>query len=52
MQNRMKHFQLTKEEIDALLQRADIGRFGTVRGDGYPYVTAMKILLNAYFFSL
>ena len=44
MQNRMKHFQLTKEEIDALLERAAIGRFGTVRGDGYPYVTAMHFI--------
>ena len=44
MQNRMKHFQLTKEEIDALLERAAIGRFGTVRGDGYPYVTAMHFV--------
>ncbi|EHQ89109.1 pyridoxamine 5'-phosphate oxidase family protein [Desulfosporosinus youngiae] len=44
MQNRMKHFQLTKEEIDALLERADIGRFGTVREDGYPYAIPMHFV--------
>lgn len=44
MQYRMQHFQLTKEEIDAFLQRADIGHFGTICEDGYPYVIAMHFV--------
>lgn len=44
MQNRMKHFQLTKEQIEELLQRADIGHFGTIREDGFPYVIAMHFV--------
>lgn len=44
MQYRMKHFQLTPEQIDELLQRAECGRFGTIREDGYPYVIAMHFV--------
>jgi nitroimidazol reductase NimA-like FMN-containing flavoprotein (pyridoxamine 5'-phosphate oxidase superfamily) len=46
MQYRMKHFQLTQEQIDELLQRADAGRFGTIREDGYPYVIAMHFVYH------
>ncbi|WP_099203863.1 pyridoxamine 5'-phosphate oxidase family protein [Scatolibacter rhodanostii] len=44
MQYRMKRFQLTPEEIDELLQRAESGRFGSIREDGYPYVIAMHFV--------
>ncbi|MDD4844945.1 MAG: pyridoxamine 5'-phosphate oxidase family protein [Anaerotignum sp.] len=44
MQYRMKHFQLTPEQIDELLQRAECGRLGTIREDGYPYVIAMHFV--------
>lgn len=44
MQYRMKHYQLTPEQIDTLLKKADVGRFGTVREDGYPYVIAMHFV--------
>ncbi len=44
MQHRMKHFQLTPEEINEILQKADTGHFGTIRKDGYPYVIAMHFI--------
>ncbi|PYG86647.1 hypothetical protein LY28_02866 [Ruminiclostridium sufflavum DSM 19573] len=44
MQYRMKHFQLTPEQIEDLLQRADCGHFGTIRENGYPYVIAMHFV--------
>ncbi len=44
MQYRMKQFQLTREQIDELLQRAEGGRFGTIREDGFPYVIAMHFV--------
>jgi len=40
----MKRFQLTPEQMDELLQRAECGRFGTIREDGYPYVIAMHFV--------
>ncbi|MFT3985415.1 MAG: pyridoxamine 5'-phosphate oxidase family protein [Lachnospiraceae bacterium] len=46
MQYRMKQFQLTPEQIDELLQRAECGRFGTIREDGFPYVIAMHFVYN------
>lgn len=44
MQYRMKKFQLTPEQIDELLHRADIGRFTTVNENGYPYTIAMHFV--------
>ncbi|BCJ93513.1 pyridoxamine 5'-phosphate oxidase [Anaerocolumna cellulosilytica] len=44
MQYRMKHFQLTEEDIKKLLQRAETGRLGTIREDGYPYVISMHFV--------
>ncbi|HAR85696.1 MAG TPA: nimA protein [Clostridium sp.] len=44
MQHRMKKFQLTLEQIDELLHRADTGRFATINEDGYPYVVAMHFV--------
>lgn len=44
MQYRMKHFQLTPEQMDELLEKAECGRFGTIREDGYPYVIAMHFV--------
>lgn len=40
----MKKFQLTLEQIDELLHRADTGRFATINEDGYPYVVAMHFV--------
>lgn len=44
MQYRMQRFQLTKEQIDDLLHKADIGHLGTIGADGYPYVIAMHFV--------
>ena len=44
MQYRMKKFQLTLEQIDELLHRADTGRLATINEDGYPYVVAMHFV--------
>ncbi|MDF1493165.1 pyridoxamine 5'-phosphate oxidase family protein [Caproiciproducens sp. CPB-2] len=44
MQYRMKHFQLTQEQINDLLQKAEAGRLGTIRDNGYPYVIAMHFV--------
>lgn len=46
VQHRMKHFQLTQEEIEALLARSEVGRFGTISEDGYPYVIAMHFVCH------
>lgn len=40
----MKKFQLTLEQIDRLLHRADTGRFATINENGYPYVIAMHFV--------
>ncbi len=39
MEGRMKEHQLTKEEIDLLLQESKMGHLGTQNEDGFPYVT-------------
>lgn len=44
MQYRMQHFQLTQKQIDELLLKSNIGRFGTISEDGYPYVIAMHFV--------
>lgn len=44
MQYRMKKFQLTLEQIDGLLHRADTGRLATINENGYPYVIAMHFV--------
>ncbi|MBU5314045.1 pyridoxamine 5'-phosphate oxidase family protein [Tissierella carlieri] len=44
MQYRMKKFQLTSEQIDELLHRADTGRFATINENGYPYVVPMHFV--------
>ncbi|WP_406241924.1 pyridoxamine 5'-phosphate oxidase family protein [Tissierella carlieri] len=40
----MKKFQLTLEQIDELLDRADTGRLATINENGYPYVVAMHFV--------
>jgi len=40
----MKKFQLTLEQIDGLLHRADTGRLATINENGYPYVIAMHFV--------
>lgn len=39
MQGRMKEHQLSREEIDALLNEETVGSFATISEDGFPYVT-------------
>jgi nitroimidazol reductase NimA-like FMN-containing flavoprotein (pyridoxamine 5'-phosphate oxidase superfamily) len=41
MQYRMKKFQLTSEQIDALLHRVETGSFATINENGYPYAVGM-----------
>ncbi|ABX41674.1 pyridoxamine 5'-phosphate oxidase family protein [Lachnoclostridium phytofermentans] len=44
MQYRMRKFQLTLEQIEELLHRANTGRFATINENGYPYVIAMHFV--------
>ncbi|WP_027631949.1 pyridoxamine 5'-phosphate oxidase family protein [Clostridium hydrogeniformans] len=44
MQYRMKKFQLTSEQIDALLHDAKTGSFATINENGYPYAVGMHFI--------
>jgi nitroimidazol reductase NimA-like FMN-containing flavoprotein (pyridoxamine 5'-phosphate oxidase superfamily) len=46
MQNRMKIHSLGKEQIDALLLNAQVGRIATQSIDGYPYVVPVHFLYH------
>jgi nitroimidazol reductase NimA-like FMN-containing flavoprotein (pyridoxamine 5'-phosphate oxidase superfamily) len=46
MQHRMKTHQLTPEQVDTLLYKAEVGRLGTISGDGYPYVISMHFIYH------
>ena len=44
MRHRTKTHLLTEEQIDALLERAEVGRLGTFSQDGYPYIVPMHFV--------
>lgn len=44
MRHRTKTHQLTQEQIEALFERARVGRLGCIRADGYPYVVPMHFI--------
>lgn len=46
MQHRMKTHQLTLEQVDTLLYKAEVGRLGTISEDGYPYVISMHFIYH------
>jgi len=46
MQHRMKTYQLTPEQVDTLLYKAEVGRLGTISEDGYPYVISMHFIYH------
>ena len=39
MQHRMKTHQLDRQQIDSLLDRAEVASLATINADGTPYVT-------------
>lgn len=44
MQGRMKEHQLSKEEIDVLLQNESVGSLATISDEGFPYVTPVHFV--------
>lgn len=44
MQHRMKTHQLDRQQIDSLLDRAEVASLATVNADGTPYVTPVHFL--------
>ena len=44
MQQRMKNFQLTKEHIDNLFKRIQVGVLATQTPDGFPYATPVNFV--------
>lgn len=44
MQNRMKSHTLTKEEVNNLLSRAQVGRVATISPQGYPYMVPVHFV--------
>lgn len=44
MEHRMREWTMTQEAVEALLERACVGRVSTVGEDGYPYTTAIHFL--------
>ena len=44
MQHRMKEFSMTREAVERLLHRAQVGRFSTIGEDGYPYTVAVHFV--------
>lgn len=46
MQYRMKNFQLTSDQIEALLHRAETGSFATINENGYPYAVGMHFVYS------
>lgn len=45
MQGRMKQHQLSKEEIDEVLEKAEVGRIATHNEDGYPYIVPVHFIV-------
>ncbi|WP_041962580.1 pyridoxamine 5'-phosphate oxidase family protein [Sulfurospirillum cavolei] len=48
MRHRTKTHQLTQEQIEALFERALVGRLGCIRADGYPYVVPMHFIYTSH----
>ncbi len=46
MQGRMKQHQLSKAEIDEVLERALVGRIATYNENGYPYVVPVHYIIH------
>ena len=46
MQNRMKTHALTKEQIEGLLKKAQIGRIATQGPEGYPYIVPVHFVYH------
>lgn len=44
MQHRMKTHQLDRQQIDSLLDRAEVASLATINADGTPYVTPVHFL--------
>ncbi|WP_418184747.1 pyridoxamine 5'-phosphate oxidase family protein [Aliarcobacter vitoriensis] len=44
MRHRTKTHLLTKEQIDELLFRSEVGRLGTISEDGFPYILPMHFV--------
>ena len=45
MQGRMKQHQLSTEEIDDVLKKAEVGRIATHNENGYPYVVPVHFIV-------
>lgn len=45
MQGRMKHYQLTAEEIADVLNKADVGRIGLNDPNGFPYIVPVHFVV-------
>lgn len=45
MQGRMKKHQLSKEEVDEVLEKAQVGRIATRNENGYPYVVPVHFIV-------
>lgn len=45
MQGRMKQHQLSKEEVDDVLTRAETGRIATYNENGYPYIVPVHFVV-------
>jgi len=55
MQQRMKEFTMKADSVDALLERAKVGRISTLGADGYPYTVAVHFAVldgKVYFHGL
>jgi len=46
MQGRMKQHQLSKTEIDKLLENAQVGRIATHNENGYPYIVPVHFIVH------
>ena len=45
MQGRMKQHQLSKAEIDDVLEKGQVGSLGTNNENGYPYVVPVHYII-------
>lgn len=45
MQGRMKQHQLLKEEIEDVLEKAEVGRIATQNDNGYPYIVPVHFIV-------
>lgn len=46
MQGRMKQHQLSKEQIDSVLNNAQVGRIATHNENGYPYIVPVHFIVH------